>query len=161
MRFGIRYRLLLPLALLLLGVVGSSLWSARLSARRAEERIAAHVRDVAQTLSAADYPLTNRVLDQVKSYSGADFVFITPEGSRLTTFASSDAELPTDSAFEEFQDHSIGPIVPVNDVPFRCRRLILKDPHRQAGGIVYIFYPESLLEEAIADAERPSFLALL
>ena len=37
--------------------------------------------------------------------------------------------------------------------------MVLPEPPN-AGGAVYLFYPESLLDEAIADAVRPSFLGL-
>ena len=76
MRLGIRYRLLVPLGLLLVGVIGASLWSARVAARRAEERVAAQVRDVSQTITGANYPLTPNVLEQMKSLSGAEFLLI-------------------------------------------------------------------------------------
>ncbi len=72
MRLGIRYRLLVPLGLLLVGVIAASLWSARVAARRAEGRIAGQIRDVSHTLSSATYPLTPPVLDQIRSYSGAE-----------------------------------------------------------------------------------------
>jgi signal transduction histidine kinase len=156
LRLGIRYRLLVPLGLLLVGVVGTSLWSARIAAHRAEGRVARQVHDVAQTLAAARYPLTQSVLDQVKSYSGAEFIFVRADGTRFSTFATGPTELPTDAAVDEAE---LGPPVRVAGAIYRCRRLLLKDPHPSAG-VVFIFYPESLLDEAIADAERPSFLGL-
>src|SRR5262249_26709100 len=160
-RLGIRYRLLVPLALLLLGVVGASLWSARVAARRAEERVAEHVGNVAQTLGNGNYTLTQPILDQMKGLSGAEFLVIQPDGSRMTTFPLSQVELPPEQTLEDPGRHGLGPPVRANGKDYRCRRLVLKGTHPNAGAVVYIFYPEALLEEAIADAERPSFLALL
>jgi signal transduction histidine kinase len=159
-RLGIRYRLLLPLGLLLLGVVAASLWSARVAARRAEDRVAAQVRDVSQTLSRAPFPLTAWVLDEMKSLSGAEFLLINPDGSRLTTLSTPRVQLPPEQALATAADGEIGPPVEVNGGKYRCRRLVLKEPPN-AGKVVYIFYPESLLDEAIADAVRPSLLGLV
>jgi signal transduction histidine kinase len=159
-RLGIRYRLLVPLALLLLGVVGASLWSARVAARRAEERVAEHVGNVAQTLGNGKYSLTQPILDQMKGLSGAEFLVIQPDGSRMTTFPVSQVELPPEQTLQDPGRHGLGPPVRANGKDYRCRRLVLKGTHPNAGAVVYIFYPEALLEEAIADAERPSFLAL-
>jgi signal transduction histidine kinase len=38
--------------------------------------------------------------------------------------------------------------------------VVIRGPSPNAGAVVYVFYPESLLEEAIADAQRPSLLGL-
>lgn len=161
MRFGIRHRLLLPLGLLLVGVVGTSLWSARLAARREEERVAGQVRNVSKTLSNANFPLTGHVLEQMKSLSGAEFLLVSTEGGKLTTLGGERIDIPSDEIFTGIDEQGIGPKVFVNGTDFRCHRLLLKEPHRQAGSVVYIFYPEALLEEAIADAKRPSFIGLL
>jgi signal transduction histidine kinase len=161
LRLGIRYRLLVPLALLLVGVVGASLWSARVAARRAEERVAAQVRDVSQTLIGANYPLTPNVLEQMKSLSGAEFLLIQPDGSRVSTFAAGPVDVPSEQSLADSVDAGIGPVVRAAGDEYRCRRLVLKRPNENAGAVVYIFYPESLLKEAIADAERPSLLGLL
>jgi signal transduction histidine kinase len=160
-RLGIRYRLLVPLGLLLFGVVGASLWSARVAARRAEERVAGQVRNVGRTLSEATYPLTSPVLEQMKGLSGAEFLVVHPDGSRLTTFPQGRIDIPPEHSIQAAGEDGLGPPVQVNGKEFRCRRVILKDPSPNAATVVYIFYPESLLEEAIADAVRPSFLGLI
>ena len=160
MRLGIRYRLLLPLGLLLVGVVGASLWSARVAARQAEERVAGQVREVSQTLTAGRFPLTQPVLEQVKSLSGAELEFVHPNGSRIATFAGGPVDVPANELLDSVPEDQIGPAVSVAGTKYRCRRVPLREPHPFAGGVVYIFYPEALLDEAIADAERPSFLGL-
>src|SRR5258708_32884692 len=85
MRWSIRYRLLVPLGLLLLGVVGTSTWSALAAADHAELRIAAQVREVAHTLADASFPLTPRVLGQMKVLSGADYLLLPPAGRPVST----------------------------------------------------------------------------
>jgi len=160
-RLGIRYRLLVPLALLLIGVVGISLWSAHVAARRAEDRVAGQIRNVSQTLSSANFVLTDTILEHMKNLSGAEFLFIRPDGSRLSTFTSTRVDVPPEETFATVGEHRIGPPVRVDGAQYRCRRLVLTPPSPDTGGVVYIFYPETLLEEAIADAVRPSFLGLL
>jgi signal transduction histidine kinase len=160
-QIGIRYRLLIPLGLLLVGVVGASLWIAHVAARRAEERVAGQVGNISQTLSKGTFPLKRPVLEQVKSFSGAEFLFVPANEPPLTTFTTGIPEVPSDAAFAESPESSIGPLVRVHGEEFRCRRLVLREPHPDSGGTVYIFYPEALLKEAIADAERPSLLGLL
>jgi signal transduction histidine kinase len=160
-RLGIRYRLLLPLGLLLVGVIGASLWSAHVAARRAEERVAAQVRNVSRTLQEANFTLNATILNQMKSLSGAEFLFVAADGSRLTTFASGRVEVPSSQTFDGGTEHGIGPLVRVNGDEYRGQRLMFRGTSPNAGGAVYIFYPESLLNEAIADAVRPSFLGLL
>ena len=160
MQIGIRYRLLIPLGLLLVGVVGASLWSAHVAARRAENRVARQVDNISQTLSKGSFPLKQGVLEQMKSLSGAEFLFVPVTKEGLTTFTSGSANVPSESAFAASSDSSIGPLVLVHGEEFRCRRLMLRQPHPDAGGTVYIYYPEELLEEAISDAERPSLLGL-
>ncbi|MBO0698625.1 MAG: hypothetical protein J2P46_09540, partial [Zavarzinella sp.] len=161
MRLGIRYRLLLPLGLLLAGVVAASLWSAHVAARRAEERVAGQVRDVAETLQKANFKLNTTILLQMRSLSGAEFLFVPPDGPPLRTLPPGDVALPSPRAFEESGEAGLGPPTRVDGKDYRCRRVVLHGPSPNAGGVVYIFYPESLLDEAIADAVRPSFLGLV
>lgn len=161
MRLGIRYQLLLPLALLLLGVMAASIWSARVAADRAEERVAKQVQSVSHTLANANFPLQKNVLDQMKQLSGAELLLVLPSESRVSTLATANVPLPEETAFQSSGDTGMGLPVTVADLEYRCRRVLLKEPHRNAGGVVYIFYPEALLNEAIADAQRPALLGFL
>ena len=70
-------------------------------------------------------------------------------------------QFPRIPFFRRDDETTIGPVVRVNGEDYRCRRLLLRPPNPQAGGVVYIFYPDTLLEEAIADAQRPSILGLV
>ena len=158
MRWSIRYRVLVPSGLLLLGVVGISTWTALSAAEHAEQRIAAQVRRVAQTLTAASFPLTPNVLEQMKGLSGAEYYLVGPEGVRGSTFPTHSITLPPDELFQLADDPTerLGPAVEVAGKRYRCRRLPLL--HRAEGGTLYIFYPEALLQDAIRDAVRPSLV---
>ena len=161
MRLGIRYRLLVPLGLLLVGVVGASLWSARVAARRAEDRVAGQVRNISDTLQKANFTLNTTILLQMRSLSGAEFLYLPPDGPPLKTFPTGDVDVPSPEAFEAIGEDGIGPVARVDGNTYRCQRLVLRGPSPNADGVVYIFYPEALLDEAIADAQRPSLLGLM
>jgi signal transduction histidine kinase len=161
MRWSIRYRLLVPLGLLLLGVVATSTWSAVVAADHARARIIGQLRRVTETMRAATYPLTPNVLDQMKGLSGAEYLLINADGSRLATFPTTTIELPPESLFhepEERETDHLGPTVQVNGADFRCRRILLHKPRNDDGTALYIFYPEALLNEALWDAVRPSLV---
>lgn len=156
MSWSIRYRLFIPLGLLLLGVVGISIWSAYASARHAEERIARHVRGVTQTIAGASINITQPILAQMKGLSGADYLLIDANGQRMATFPDASLHLPDEivsQPAEEGNSERLGSPIEIQGEKFRCRRLPLR-----AGGNLFIFYPESSLNEAIRDAVRPSLV---
>jgi signal transduction histidine kinase len=155
MRWSIRYRLFVPLGLLLLGVGGITTWSAMAAARHAEERIAKQVRSVTHTLASARFSLTLPILDQMKGLSGAEYIYIGPDEDRLSTFPSPDLQLspeilqqPADEVSDE-----LGVPIELNNERYRCRKQPL-----QSGGTLLIFFPEVSLNEAIRDAVWPSVI---
>lgn len=81
-RWLLRYQILFPFtAVMLLAIASISALSAWLAARASGEETTARVRHVTATLAEANYPLTRPVLDQVKEFSGADFVLSAPDGT--------------------------------------------------------------------------------
>src|SRR5262245_2874043 len=156
MRWSIRYRLLVPLGLLLLGVVATSIWSAVLAASHAKERIARRVLEVTETAAAANYPLTPNVLKQMKGYSGAEYLLAAADGARTSTFPEGPVELPAVAA-DHADGSAFGPTVEVNGVRYRFGRLMIRN-HPNEGATLYIFYPESSLQEGLWDAVRPSLV---
>ncbi len=155
MRWSIRYRLFVPLGLLLLGVVGITAWSAWAAAHHAEERIAKQVRGVTHTLAGASFSMTDRILEQMKGLSGAEYLYIDPDEGRLSTFASTNLQLsaevlqqPTDEVPE-----ALGVPIELDGQRYRCRRLALR-----SGGSLFIFYPQESLNEAMLDAIWPSLI---
>src|SRR5947209_12772430 len=94
MRWSVRYQILGPLFLLLLGLVGVCAWTAQDSARSARQRIAAQVTGNIHTLSEATFSLNPHVLDMMKGLSGAEYVLIEPTGKRVATIAGDLPDLP-------------------------------------------------------------------
>jgi signal transduction histidine kinase len=150
MRLGLRTRLLVPPAVLLVGIAAATAWAASAAARHAEARIAEQLTRVAHTLTEPPtFPLTARVLEQMKGLSGAEYVFIDRSGRRIQTLDGS-VDLPAGLA----EDESLGPPVTVAGREFRGRKLALTNPPNE-GGLLVILYPESLRREAVQDAVRP------
>jgi signal transduction histidine kinase len=158
MRWTIRYQLFVPLLTLLLGVVGISTWTAFASARHAQRQIEQQVQNVVQTLSAADFPLTPHVLEQMKGLSGAEYLLAAADGRRIGTLAVADAEWPTVPA-EAADEPSwrLGPRVTIADTSYLCGGLRLS-ASRAGGGILYILYPYALWQSALWEAVRPSLV---
>jgi signal transduction histidine kinase len=161
MRLSLRYRLLLPLGLLLLGDAAATAWAASAAARNAEQRLAAQQWAVARTLAEprSTFPLTERVLEQMKGFSGAEFLFVPPAGPHESTFPdpkpAAPPDIPAATHPRADEPHTLGPPIEFAGTAYRCLRLTLRPPHPNAGGNLYIFYPESLRREAIRDAVRP------
>jgi signal transduction histidine kinase len=164
MRLSLRYRLLLPLALLLALDAAATAWAADAAARNAERRLAAQQWAVARTLAEprTTFPLTQRVLEQSKGLSGADFLLARESTPLESTFPdpkpAPPANVPTATQPEEGEEHELGPPVTVAGVEYRCLRLPLKAPHPNAGSDLHIFYPEALRQTAVRDAVRPLVL---
>src|SRR5947209_5689828 len=109
MRWSIRYQILVPLFLLLLGLVGICAWAAQDSARLARRRIANQVGDVIRTLSEGQFPLNQHVLDQLKGLSGAEYVLIETSGRRISTIPGElDALPPPASPADALADTTLG-----------------------------------------------------
>ncbi|MBX9580897.1 MAG: HAMP domain-containing protein, partial [Gemmataceae bacterium] len=158
MRLSLRYRLLLPLALFLAGDLAATAWAASSAAAAADRRLAGQLWAVAGTLTESRaFPLTERVLAQMKGLSGAEFLLVRPDGPPLTTLSDPDARPPADvpAAVPSNEDHALGPPVAVGGAEYRCLRLPLRPPHPNAGADLYVFYPEALRRSAVRDAARP------
>ena len=112
---------------------------------------------MSETIGSPNFPL-NAPISLAQGLSGPTTCSSNGRGTRLDLSAASRSPEET---FIGVSDSGLGPPVQVGEVDYRCQRLILREPHQNAGGVLYIFYPESLLEEAIADAERPSLFGLV
>lgn len=161
MRVSLRYRLLLPLTLLLAGDAMATAWAATAAAQAAERRLANQQWAVARTLTVPPtFRLTQPVLELMKGFSGAEFLFIHPNRPPVSTLQDPNTPPPADVPIAilaaEGDDHRLGPPVTMAEAEYRCLRLPLREPHPDRGGDLYIFYPESLRRTAVRDAVRPT-----
>jgi signal transduction histidine kinase len=157
MRWSIRYQLLVPLLILLLGVVGISTWTAVASANRAWELIETHVRDIARTVKERTLPHEKTILKLMRGLSGAELLLDDPMLGTVATFDDEPrvADLPRPTA--DVDTLELGPRVTVAGTRYLCNGVQLRQPSG-ATFTLYIFYPESLLQDAIWGAVRPSLI---
>jgi signal transduction histidine kinase len=156
MRWRIRYQLLIGPLVLLVGVLGVSVWTALASANRAHRQIETQLRDNVQTANRSTYELTDQILKLIKGYSGLDYV--RTDGARhWKTLPLVPADLPEPSGAENLEGLSLGPPVTVAGTTYFCSGVRLTRG-QNAGSTLYLFYPEALWREAIWEAVRPSLL---
>lgn len=163
MRLSLRYRLLIPLALLLAGIAAASAWAASAAAEDAERRTAGQLWAVANTLNEPPtFPLTEPVLRHMKGFSGAEFLLLGPTGARVGTFADALPTAPLEVPLATADNPSLGSPVAIGGVEYRCLRIMLRPPHPQEGATLFIFYPEELRRSAVREAvRRPLLLGLV
>jgi signal transduction histidine kinase len=153
MRWTIRYQLSLPLLILLLGVTAMSAWAAIAAAQHARDRIDTQVGQIAQTLEQSPpFPLTERVLLLIKGFSGADFLLLPADGQPITTLKEIPGPLVEDSDNAEI--HLEHRIIAGETAYLYTAVQLRKVPAAEAK--LFLFYPESLLQEAVWQAVRPS-----
>jgi signal transduction histidine kinase len=163
MRWSIRYQLLVPPLVLLLAIVGMSTWAALASAARARHQLETQVRDIVRTVNQSTYPLTDWVLDQMKGFSRADYLVVSPRpaGSPRQFRKTLDA-VPTDlppptTDGDNWEGLTLDMRVRVGGTVYRCNGVRLHHPPND-GSVLYIFYPESLWQDAVWEAVRPSLV---
>ncbi|HTU16563.1 MAG TPA: HAMP domain-containing sensor histidine kinase [Gemmataceae bacterium] len=163
MRWRIRSQLLLPLLLLLLGVLGLSVWMAFAAANHARQQIETRVRDVAHLLSEGKFPLAplsrNHILLWVKQLSGADYLLVQQNGKRISTLEVEPERLPPpEDVSDDWRTLRLGPPLRADGAAYLCSGIRLRRGH-SSGDVLYILYPESLWKDALWEAIWP-FLIL-
>lgn len=159
MRWSIRYQLLVPLLTLLLGVAGLSTWTALASADQARQQIERRVREVVRTLSESTFPLQQQVLEQMRGFSGAEYLVIDSKGRRTATFPIDELQLPTPSEVDDdWETLRLGPPVTVGGDVYRCSAVRLWRRRENAHYTLYLLYPEALWRDALWQAIKPSLI---
>ncbi|HEV7223894.1 MAG TPA: ATP-binding protein [Pirellulales bacterium] len=162
MRRPIRYQILLPLAgILLAAVLGVSMLSAYLAARRAERQIDEQLRQIARTLLDASFPLNDVVLRQMQGLSGAEFALTDRKGKVRAASRPMGREpapeLPAGAApVERWQDLQLAQ--PATTGPERYFTAALKVRGRGADReplVLHIFYPETHWRASRREAAFP------
>jgi len=150
MRWPLRYQILLPFTVLLLGTVTMvSALDAYFSARWHRVRVQDQLRNIAVTLSPGQFPLTSSVLRQTHGLSGAHFAVATRSGNVV---AASDADLTSVPSQVQPQlpaELTLGDAVELNGSRFLHASVRLRPNH--TGGPeqhLHILYPEQTWHQA-------------
>ena len=169
MRFSIRYQLLVPILALMLGLVGTSVWSAWSSGQRARTQIETQIDKIAATVNSRSFPLNLQTLHLMKGLSGAEFLLCDerrqPIRDNRNDWVSTLPDVP--DAPDALPPPGADPAlhfdkpVQVGKEYYLCGGLPLGHGTRHGvppGAILYILYPESLRRETIWQALRPALL---
>ena len=159
MRWPLRYQILIPFTLVLLGTIAAvSACNAVLAARRAHRQIEEQLQGIAATLadSTSNFPLNDWVLRQVHGLSGAEFVFTNLAGNVLAASSQLPYRADNPSAVvENSQQLRLGPPVEIGGQRFFEMTLAMKGRGQQPPGRLHILYPEGVWQEARRDAIVP------
>lgn len=157
MRWPLRYQILIPFALVLLGAVGAvSALNAWLATSRATHQIEEQLQGIAATLADSSFPLTDMVLRQMHGLSGAEFVLTDADGHSRA--ASGDLVLPAGTAptiAENSEQLHLGPPVTAGDARYFHMVLAIAGRGQQPAGRLHIFYPEKIWLQARSEAALP------
>lgn len=157
MRWNLRFQVLVPLLLLLAGVVAMSAWTAIASANYAWEEVNAQVRSTVRTIEGASFPLTNRVFQLLKGFSGADFLLVESDGRVFGTLPETVVDNLAAAQHQQAEAVRLDHAVSIGEVRYMYASVVLPRG-RHAGGSLYIFYPEAKRRQAMWEAVRPTLL---
>jgi signal transduction histidine kinase len=151
---SIRLQLLFPLVPLVLGLAATTAWTAWSAAEAAERQIHFNLNQIADTVDEVTWPRTAQILRLMKRLSGADLLIcdkqgkpsVDEQGRPLTTLAILPRSLPKPNALETPRS------VEIDGTRYLCRSVTLQHD------LLYIFFPESALTEAVWRAVRPALL---
>jgi signal transduction histidine kinase len=149
MRIRLRYRLLLPLIGLLSVQAVATTWVVQSAAATVDSQIEEQLQTVNRTLlEPPAFPLTGRVLQQMKGLSGAEFLLTLPDGRTITTFQP-EPRISLDSTSAE---------VLIDTKLYRSKTLRFPESHPNYGGLLDIYYPEAQRQDAVRKAVQPLLL---
>jgi signal transduction histidine kinase len=155
MRWSIRWQLLVPLLILLLGVVAISTWTAFASAQHARHRIETQLRNFAQTANQVTLPRHPEILKWLHDLSEAEFIRAEPDGSFESSLNLKDWPERLPEPLDDWRQLQLGTPVRIGDLTYLASGVRLRD---REGVVLYILYPESLWHDALWAAVRPPLI---
>lgn len=160
MRWPLRYQILLPMALLMVAaLVGVSFLNSYLSVVHAQARIDAKLKEVAETLSNASFPLTDAVLLQAHGLSGAEFSVADASGKMVAT--SNRQLLETTPHVSELSEEQsvLGKTYQIKGVPYFIASNQISWRQRDSQqDTLYIYYPVESYRNELRAAMFPPIL---
>jgi signal transduction histidine kinase len=164
MRWPIRIQLLLPmLTVVVVTIVLVSVFSAFFGVNHARQLQREKLQRVISTLSEANFPLSEPVLRQMSSLSGAEFVFF-DRGYRLQAstlrLSVSERKYLQQKSFDGSSDGSPQrPGIVLQNRPFLSQRVTVKDrPPITPGGWLVVLYPEENWAAMLWQVAYPAIL---
>jgi len=142
------------MATVMLGtLVGVTVLNAYLSVLKTKMRIHDQLRDVAGTLSNASFPLTDAVLRQTSSLSGAEFVVADRSNQVLSSSRNGIVPPTLSQSPQPGKQLVLGEVVRVGDKPYLHAVVgVSHQTHRNEPVLLHIFYPERSYRTALWNA---------
>ncbi len=146
MRYPLRLQILLPFVLLqVLTVTSIAAFSSWLGLRQVEADLGARLHQISTTLGNSTYPLTESVLDQLASLTGAELILWNDDGQVVRTSSSLSELPPTLLEFHRLSDWRDKTVL-INEKPYIWDTVVWRD--RSRSGTVAVLYPEESIERA-------------
>jgi len=140
----------------LVAIVALSVLDAYLAARRATSLIERQIAEVTRTLAESNFPLTERVLQQMHGLAGAHFVLVDERGLVTSSRGDVDVALLPNSGARDAVDLDFVAAIRVGDQAYYHALLSL--PRRGAGAgpqRLHVLYPERAYRAAWQHAVKP------
>jgi signal transduction histidine kinase len=156
MRWPLARQILLPMVgILLLTALAASALSAWLAGVQVQRRLEGQLADVAQTLSASNFPLETNVLRQTRGLTGAEYVLADSAGRTIA--ATDDGLRPAvvDAKAERPGFDLSRPVAAAGQTYFQAVVTIDRRPVGGTLSSLHVFYPERAWREARWQATWP------
>src|SRR5262245_42984819 len=110
MRWPIRNQIMIPLvAVAAVSLTAVGVINAVLAEHRTRAHVEQQLREVVGVLSASSFPLTNKVLQQMRGLSSAEFVLVDSSGDVTASSLADHVRLPDERVTSRVQDVQLGP----------------------------------------------------
>lgn len=155
MRWPLRYQILLPLVVVMLGtLIGVSVLNAWLSTQRTKKQIEDRLASVAETLAKSNFPFTVAVLEQMSGLSSAEYVVTSKTGEIQKKSDPSISDLPENATPQDWRHLSLDRTFETGGKKYFYTVVELDRPG--AGRVLlHIFYPEQVWRDAQNEAVFP------
>jgi signal transduction histidine kinase len=160
MRWPIRNQIMIPLvAVAAVSLTAVGVFNAVLAERRTRAQVEQQLRQVVGVLSASSFPLTNKVLQQMRGLSSAEFVLTDSAGKVTASSLFEDVRLPDERVTSRIQDVQLGPSANVaGRWYFHTPVELASISESGRSGVLHVLFPQDEYRRAWRQAFVPAFI---
>ena len=160
MRWPLKYQIMVPMTVVMLGtVVAVSVLQAYLAADQTREQTSRRIRNVTSTLAGSTFRMSNAVLEQMKGLAGADFVLQDAHGEVVATTRSDwqASEIPRLEKITRPEEFELAaPVTIKGERLFHAAIAMRPQGLAQRADRLHVFYSESVYLQERRRAALPS-----
>lgn len=164
MRLPLKLQIMVPLLVVaVVSLLVAGVFSARLVATRTRHSIEVHLQGVVRALTTSNYPLSESVLRQMKSLSGADFVVIDDGGHQIGASIAPDVRaIPAEEVLFDLEDVVLGRQITVAGRNFFHSAVQLPPRSDTAAAVtLHILFPREQYDAAWRSAFLPPLVVAI